>query len=478
MHPVISKVDRLKARQNIVFLVNDLKKIPEGYFSKEEIQFINEQKKTLKKELICFNRLSHQLFVQFIKKDKDDYTTWENCRKAGDSIAAAINDQKFSEIIIVDVDGMAAETLAFSEGIALGNYQFLKYKKENGKQNTLKNISVFSKKIGGKQIEELSLIIDAVSRCRTFINEPFSSMNTPVFAKELEKLALQSGVKIEIMKKKKIETLKMGGILAVNKASNEPPVFAVMEWNPAGSINKKPYVFVGKGIVYDSGGMNLKPGDSMTNMKDDMSGAAAVASAIYAIGMARLPVHVVGLIPVTDNKIGPDAIFPGDIIKMHNGMNVEVLNTDAEGRLILADALSYASRYHPELVIDLATLTGSAVRAIGKYGIVAMQVNARQEMDLLSQSGWQVYERIVEFPAWEEYAELMKSDIADLKNIGPAEAGAITAGKFLEKFTDYPYIHLDIAGPAYLEKRDSYRGQGGTGVGVRLLYDFIKRKIQ
>jgi leucyl aminopeptidase len=294
----------------------------------------------------------------------------------------------------------------------------------------------------------------------------------------LEKLATQSGVKIEVMNKKKIETLKMGGILAVNKASTEPPVFVVMEWNPAGVVNKKPYVFVGKGIVYDSGGMNLKTGDSMTNMKDDMSGAAAVACAIYGIAMAGLPVHVVGLIPVTDNKIGPEAIFPGDIIKMHNGMTVEVLNTDAEGRLILADALSYASRFDPELVIDLSTLTGAAVRAIGKYGIVAMQMKAGHETELLCQSGWQVYERIVEFPSWEEYAELMKSDIADLKNVGPAEAGAITAGKFLQKFTDYPFIHLDIAGPAYLEKRDSYRGQGGTGVGVRLLYDFIKQKVQ
>ena len=478
MHPVISKVDRLSPKQNIVFLSNGLDKIPDGYFSKEEITFIHDQKKELKKDLTCFNRLSHQVFVQFIKAEEDDFIRLENCRKAGDSVASAINDQKFSEIIIADVDGMGAETLAFAEGLALGNYQFLKYKKENGKANTLKKMGVFSKKITGKQIRELSIVVDAVCRCRTFINEPFSGLNTPVFAKELEKLAIEGGVKIEVMNKKKIETLKMGGLLAVNKASNEPPVFVVMEWNPAGVVNKKPYIFVGKGIVYDSGGMNLKPGDSMTNMKDDMSGAAAVASAIYAIALAGLPVHVVCLIPVTDNKIGPEAIFPGDIIKMHNGMTVEVLNTDAEGRLILADALSYASRYDPELVIELSTLTGAAVRAIGKYGIVGMQMKAGHEMELLGQSGRQVYERIVEFPSWEEYGELMKSDIADLKNVGPAEAGAITAGKFLEKFTGYPFIHLDIAGPAFLEKRDSYRGQGGTGVGVRLLYDFIKRKIQ
>jgi leucyl aminopeptidase len=478
MHPAIFKVNRLSAKQNTVFLCTNLKKFPEGYFSAEEMKFIDEQRKELKKELVSFNRLSHGVFVQFIKEEKDEYARLEFCRKAGDSIAAAINDSKFSEIIIHDTGSLTAETLAFAEGVALGNYQFLKYKKDNGKINSLENIGIFSKKISEAQIKELSIIVDAVCRCRNFINEPFSTLNTAVFAGEIEKLAIQSGIKIDVMNKKKIETLKMGGLLAVNKASNEPPVFVVMEWNPDAPVNKKPYVFVGKGIVYDSGGMNLKPGDSMTNMKDDMSGAAAVASAIYAISLARLPVHVVGLIPVTDNKIGPEAIMPGDIIKMHNGMTVEVLNTDAEGRLILADALSYASRYEPELVIDLSTLTGAAVRAIGKFGIAGMQVKAATEMELLGQSGWQVYERIVEFPLWEEYGELMKSEIADLKNVGPAEAGAITAGKFLEKFTGYPYIHLDIAGPAFLEKRDSYRGQGGTGVGVRLLFDFIKRKIK
>jgi len=217
------------------------------------------------------------------------------------------------------------------------------------------------------------------------------------------------------------------------------------------AVNKKPFVFVGKGVVFDSGGMNLKPGESMSTMKEDMAGAAAVASAIYAIALAGLPVHVIGLMPATDNRPGPNAIVPGDVINMQNGMTVEVLNTDAEGRLILADALNYATRYKPSLVIDLATLTGSAIRAVGKYGIVAMQKNAVKELDLLKESGMETYERLVEFPAWDEYAEGLKSEIADMKNIGPAEAGAITAGKFLEKFTAYPYIHLDIAGPAFIE---------------------------
>jgi leucyl aminopeptidase len=267
----------------------------------------------------------------------------------------------------------------------------------------------------------------------------------------------------------------MGGLLAVNKGSEVPPTFTIVEWKPKRPVNKKPFVFVGKGIVFDSGGINLKPGDSMSTMKGDMSGAAAVSSAIYAISTAGLPVHVIGLMPATDNRPGPKAIVPGDIIHMQNGMNVEILNTDAEGRLILADALNHAMKYHPSLVIDLATLTGSAIRAVGRYGIVAMQMKATKELELLKESGLETYERLIEFPSWEEYDDGLKSDLADMKNIGPAEAGAITAGKFLEKFTGYPYIHLDIAGPAFLEKRDSYHGQGGTGVGVRLLFNFIRK---
>jgi leucyl aminopeptidase len=189
-----------------------------------------------------------------------------------------------------------------------------------------------------------------------------------------------------------------------------------------------------------------------------------------------MPLHVIALVPATDNRPGGNAYAHGDVIYMHSGTTVEVLNTDAEGRLILADALSYARKYDPELVIDVATLTGSAAIAIGKYGIVAMKARSDEEFERLKKSGDRVYERLVEFPFWEEYAELIKSEVAEIKNIGGKEGGAITAGKFLEHFTDYPYIHLDIAGCAFSEKKDSYRGQGGTGVGVRLLIDFLAGK--
>ena len=478
MHTELSLINRLSFNQSIVFLINDLNNLPSGFFSEEEVKIIDHQNKSLKKEVISLHHLNNSFFIQFIKEEENPFKKHENCRKAGDTLASMLNGLKIKQVVIHDNNCVPEEVLHFAEGLLLGNYQFIKYKRDKEKIHSLKEVLIFSKKIKKEQIHEVSLVTKAVTNCRSLINEPYSYLNAVVFSSEVEKMGKECGAKVEVMNKKKLESLKMGGLLAVNKASNEPPTFTVMEWKPLNAINSKPIIFVGKGIVYDSGGMNLKPGDSMANMKDDMSGAAAVVCAIYAIATAKIPVYVIGLMPATDNKIGPKAMMPGDIITMYNGTTVEVLNTDAEGRVVLADALSYAAKYKPELVIDLATLTGSAVRAIGKYGIVAMQVKAEKEFDLLKQSGWNVYERLVEFPAWEEYGELMKSDIADLKNLGPAEAGSITAGKFLENFTDYPYIHLDIAGPAFLEKRDSYRGQGGTGVGVRLLFDYIKRKIQ
>jgi len=216
----------------------------------------------------------------------------------------------------------------------------------------------------------------------------------------------------------------------------------------------------------------------METMKSDMAGGAATAACIYALAKAGLPVHVVGLIPATENRPDGNAYVPGDIVKISDGTTVEVTNTDAEGRLILADALVYAKRYKPGLVIDIATLTGSASSAIGKVGMVGFQADAHKEMELLKESGYHVYERIAEFPFWDEYADMIKSDIADIKNTGGKEAGAITAAKFLHHFTDYPFIHLDIAGPAFLEKNDSYRGNGATGVTVRLLFDFFKNKCR
>ncbi len=473
MIPSITLTNKEQELGHLVVILSKFSKLPAGIFSAAEKTYLKNQVETLKQEVVSFNRLSFWVYVYFIKEEKDRSKRLEASRKAGDKVAGLLNSQKATRVSLFDAEGKGDELLAFAEGMALGSYQFLKYKTDKENQNTLQDIEIYSEALEEIRVSRLNILLEAVVACRDLINEPNSHLTATVFSKEAEMMAKDAGAAVEVLNKQKITALKMGGLLGVNKGSHEPPTFTVMEWNPANAGNKKPFVFVGKGVVYDTGGMNLKPGDSMLNMKDDMSGAAAVAAVVSAVAKAKLPVYVVGLMPATDNRPGEQALVSGDIITMHNGMTVEVLNTDAEGRLILADALSYAKKYDPELVIDLATLTGAAVRAIGKFGAVAMQSNAAGQLEKLKLSGNEVYERLAEFPMWDEYGEQIKSDLADLKNLGPAEAGMITAGKFLEKFTSYPYIHLDIAGPAFIEKRDAYRGQGGTGFGVRLLFDFL-----
>ena len=477
MRPRLIKISRVPLKMNIIFLISAPTDLPKEFFTKDELSYLSYQNEKEKQNFFSFNRLDQWLFIQVIKKENDPYREKEEMRKSGDKFGSLLNELKQREIILYDTTDRTIGALEFAEGLILGQYQFLKYKGDKEAENTLETIRLFSGKIKNKEIHNLVVVTDAVFRCRTLINEPNSFLTALTFAREVEKMAKECGATVDVLNKNKIEALQMGGLLAVNKGSEVPPTFTILEWKPKQAVNKKPFIFVGKGVVFDSGGMNLKPGDSMSTMKDDMSGAAVVASAIYAIATAKLPVYVIGLMPATDNRPEPKAIVPGDIIKMQNGMTVEVLNTDAEGRLILADALNHAKKYNPALVIDLATLTGSAIRAVGHYGIVAMQTKAGKELEILKASGLEIYERLVEFPSWEEYGEGLKSDVADMKNTGPAEGGAILAGKFLEKFTDYPYIHLDIAGPAFLEKRDSYRGQGGTGVGVRLLFDFISQQV-
>jgi leucyl aminopeptidase len=225
--------------------------------------------------------------------------------------------------------------------------------------------------------------------------------------------------------------------------------------------------------VFDTGGLNIKTGSYMDTMKEDMSGGALMASTAFALIKLGYTKPLIVLIPATDNRPGENALAPGDVITMRSGTTVEVSNTDAEGRLILADALDYAKNYKPKLVIDAATLTGSASRAVGKQAAVAMQSKAENELEDLKKAGFRTYERIVELPLWDEYADDIQSDIADLDNSGSAYAGAITAGKFLQHFTDYPYIHLDIAGVSFFTKAFKYYGKGGSAFGLRLLVEFL-----
>jgi len=479
MYTSVQKVKTFAAKTSILTLAKSVNDLDKSLFSENEIQFIEKEFKANKTTSFRFNRFDYWLFVEFVKNKENHFHFLESLRVLADAYTTKFNAQRFESIGLTSEVLNAAEILAFAEGLVLANYQFTKYKtKESTKQNTLQTVLLQHAETTAKQIDELNILTEATLTARTLVNEPVNYLNAPQLAKEIELLAADAGAKAEILGKSKIEALKMGGLLAVNKGSIDPPTFSIVEWKPENAVNKQPLIFVGKGVVYDTGGMNIKTGDFMSNMKGDMGGAAAVAGSLFAIAKAKLPIHVIGLVPATDNRLNNNAYVAGDVITMYNGTTVEVLNTDAEGRMILADALAYAQKYNPELVIDLATLTGAAARAIGKYGIVAMGTKNETFLEMLKQSGEQTGERLVEFPFWDEYNDMLKSDIADITNLGGAEGGAITAGKFLEHFTNYPYIHLDIAGPAFVEKRYNYRGVGGTGVGVRLLFEYAKKRIQ
>jgi len=467
----LKKIKNINPKNNLVLLVQNLSEISKEHFTTKEFEFI-ENKFKEDTNLINVNYLENYVWIYFFKTpNTESYKDFEDYRRAGNEVSIQLVKNKIDNIQIADYQSSKDNTWAFIEGMALGVYSFDKYKLENKRNFTF---SIFSKVLDNKSLNELNSIIYTVYKCRHLVNEPYSYLTTLKFAEEIDEMSQESNLKISFFNKIKIATLKMGGLLAVNKGSNEPPFFAVIEWKPQNAINTKPYILIGKGITFDSGGYSVKPAASMEEMKIDMSGGAVTISTLSLAAKNNLPIHVIGLIPATDNKINDKAQLPGDIITMHNGKTVEVLNTDAEGRLILADALSYAQKYDPELVIDIATLTGSAHLALGKYTIFATGKEHRNLMNKLIQSGENVYERLVEFPLWDEYAESLQSKIADLKNVGARHAGAIIASKFLENFTSYPWIHLDIAGPAFFEKSWNYHSSGATGIGVRLLYNFFK----
>ncbi|MBK7214395.1 MAG: leucyl aminopeptidase [Bacteroidales bacterium] len=475
MLPALKLLKKSGKSENTILFASKPEAIPQSQLTPEEASYAKKQLAAKGKETVLIPRLGKILLLCKPEKGKVTAVKLEKWRKKGESILALLNEHKIGEISIIDEGDHAELALAFAEGVLLGNYQFLKYRKDaEEKESPLTLVNIVSKKLKKESIDQLSILAEAVYRCRTLVNEPLSALNAEGLSAEFEAMGQVAGIKVEVFNKQRIEALRMGGLLAVNRGSIDPPTFTVMEYKPEKPVNKKPLVLVGKGVVYDTGGLSLKPSSSMDTMKCDMAGSAAAAGAIYAIAKAGLPVHVVALMPATDNRPDGNAYVPGDVIHMMDETTVEVLNTDAEGRLILADALTYAKRYDPMLVIDLATLTGAAHAAIGKYGMVAVQSGARKHMEKLKETGLQVHERIAEFPFWDEYGELLKSEVADLKNIGGPYAGAITAGKFLHHFTDYPWIHLDIAGPAFLDKKDGYRSSGGTAVGVRLLFEFAR----
>jgi leucyl aminopeptidase len=367
----------------------------------------------------------------------------------------------------------AAQVIA--EGLAQGVWQFqeMKRRDDDNKKPQLERVDLLATE-SVNDMKEGHRLGEAIGAGQTFargIQVLPSNICTPSYlAERARELAGRYSFAVTILDKAAIEKEKMGALLSVAQGSAEEPRFIALEYQGAEGA---PIVLVGKGVTFDTGGISIKPAQNMEDMKYDMSGAAAVLGTFEAIGRLKPRVHLVGLIPSTENMPSGTAVKPGDVVTSHLGKTIEVINTDAEGRLILCDALSYARRYRPAAVIDIATLTGAIVVALG-HSAAGVMGSDEQLVEEVRAAGEKAGERVWPLPLWEDYRDLMKSDIADVKNSGGRPAGSISAGWFLREFVDgFPWAHLDIAGTAYSDREDPTRVKGPTGIGVRLFTELV-----
>ena len=372
----------------------------------------------------------------------------------------------------------------FVEGLSLGNYEFSNYKSEKKKPKLLE-VTFYAdneKKLRSALFTSQCLMA-GVNFTKNLQNEPGGILSPDELSQRVSRALSKERVKVKIFDEKEIRRRKMGGLLAVGMGSDNPPRFVIIEYNGASkySTSKKKFgkriALVGKGVTFDSGGISIKPYQDMWEMKADMSGAAVVAGTILSAAKLKLPINIVGLIPTAENMLSGSAMRPGDVVVTSSGKSIEVDNTDAEGRMILADALNYASKLQPEVIIDLATLTGACVVALGEF-VAGLFTKNEEFSKELYQLGLKTHERVWALPMWDEFHTLNKSDVADVKNVGGRWGGAITAAKFLENFVDKKIVwaHLDIAGPAMSNNYNNYSKKYMTGYGVRLLIEYLRKK--
>ena len=409
----------------------------------------------------------------------------ERARQAAGTAARHVRDLGLKTFSILIFSHGAALRLdqsaqAIVEGSLLGLYQFTPYRTENRSEiKEIRHIRLITR--AEKRRDQATLgarrgqvLAESTNFARDLCNHPSNVVTPTRFSKEARAVAKKLGLKCQVLERADAKHLGMGAFLGVARGSREPPKFIVLEYH--GTKRKEsPVVLVGKTVTFDSGGISLKPAENMEQMKTDMAGGAAVFGALRAVAQLKLPISLIAILPATENMPSGTAIKPGDVVKTLSGKTVEVINTDAEGRMILADALTFATRYKPSAIIDLATLTGACVVALGHHATGILGNNSRL-IERLKRAGEECGERVWELPLWEEYFKQIKSDVADMKNVGGRGAGAITAAAFLNKFVeDSPWAHLDIAGTARIEEGRPYIPKGATGVGVRLLVQYLSK---
>ena len=399
--------------------------------------------------------------------------------------AAAVNAKKVCTILhgagIGRLDPSEC-ALAIVEGAALGTYKFLKYKTVDPKPVSVEQLEIVEMDAGKipairEGLEKGEITSDATIFARDLVNDPSNSVTPTFLAETARNIADQNGLGCDVLDRDEIAELGMNLLLAVAQGSVQPPKFIVLKYSSEGA--KKTVALLGKGITFDSGGLSLKPAESMETMKDDMSGAAAVLAAMRAVSKIKPNVNVLGLIPTTENMPGGSAVKPGDVIKSYNGKTVEINNTDAEGRLVLADALAYAVKQGVDEMIDVATLTGACVVALGR-GISGILSNDDDLTARLIAVGQKEGEPLWRLPLHKDYTGMLESGVADMINTAGREGATITAGLFLKEFVgDTPWAHIDIAGPSFIEnsgywdKTTFTTPKGGTGAGTRVLVRYL-----
>ncbi len=413
---------------------------------------------------------------------EEEKFTLDGIRGAAAAAAKSVRDLALKNFC-VELPPLAGATpearaQAWVEGARMGLYRMEAYKRRE-KENTQKLQSVSLLTPQRKEAETLrrgvrrgEILAEGVHFARDLVTHP-GNVHTPAFlAREAQKLTRKHRLRCRVLGTREIQALKMGALLSVAQASAAPAKFIVLEY-PGRGRPGPPVVLIGKGVTFDSGGLDLKSSSGMRTMKMDMAGAAAVLGALQAISRLQLPTRVVGLLPCTENMVSGKANRPGDVVTSMSGITIEIDNTDAEGRLILSDALTYARRFKPAAVIDLATLTGACVVALGEdcSGLLG---NHEGLVDRVRQAAKKTGDRVWQLPLWDEYFDLIRSDIADIKNTGGRWGGAITASAFLARFAEeFPWAHLDIAGPAWRDTDLPYTPKGASGVGVRMLTELV-----
>ena len=428
---------------------------------------------------------ARRIMLVGLGKRKD--CTLDKIRGAAAQGARAVRDLGLHELLMpatfARIPGVPQTGIirALAEGVLLGLYAFDEFKTthEGKKKNAIDAVTILVENAQELQeardaVRKAEIIARAVQVVRDLVSRPANSATPAFMARTAKTIAKTSGLICTVLSPSQAKKLGMGCFLGVAQGSREPAQFIVLEYVPAKAHHADTIVLVGKAITFDSGGISLKPSRGMERMKDDMSGGAAVLGIMQAAAQLKIPLRVIGIVPATENLPDGAALKPGDVITSLSGKTVEIITTDAEGRLILADALAYAQRYKPHAIIDLATLTGACITALGN-DVAGVMGTDEQLIIKIKEAAAATSEKVWQLPLWEEYSELLKSDIADIKNAAGRDAGAITGGCFLKEFTGKtPWVHLDIAGPAWTDKDRPYLPKGATGFGVRLIINLLE----